>query len=115
MDVSKKTLHKIHSRRKLIEKTNNRLQKSERAYNRYQNKKEHLGKVKKPLLLKRVCNKAAKPYELQYHITRTTDDKGNTMYKQGFRIAESSGYSNSQRGVLHKIDSFRMNNVYSDS
>ncbi len=114
MDVSKKTLHKVHSRRKLIEKTNNRLQKSERTYNRYQNKKEHLGGEKKPLLLKRIYNKASKPYELQYHITRTTDDRGNTVYKQGFRIAESSGYSNRQRGVLHKIDSFRKNNIYSD-
>ena len=114
MDVSKKTLHKVHSRRKLIEKTNNRLQKSEKAYSRYQSKKEHLGDAKKPLLLKRIYNKAAKPYELQYHITRTTDDKGNTVYKQGFRIAESSGYSNRQHGVLHKIDSFRKNNVYSD-
>lgn len=114
MDVSKKTLHKIHSRRKFVEKTNNKLQKSERSYNRYQTKKEHLGKEKKPLLLKRIYNKATKPYELQYHITRTVDDKGNTVYKQGFRIAESSGYSNRQRGVLHKIDSFHRNNFYSD-
>lgn len=114
MDVSKKTLHKIHSRRKFIEKTNNRLQKSERAYNRNQTKKEHIGDEKKPLLLKRIYNKAAKPYELQYHITRTTDDKGNIAYKQGFRIAESSGSSYRQRGVLHKIDSFRRNNIYSD-
>lgn len=114
MDVSKKTLHKIHSRRKFIEKTNNRLQKSERTYTRYQAKKDHIGEEKKPLLLKRIYNKATKPYELQYHITRTTDDKGRIVYKQGFRIAESSGNSYRQRGVLHKIDSFRRNNVYSD-
>lgn len=114
MDVSKKTLHKIHSRRKFIEKTNNKLQKSERTYNRYQTKKDHIGKEKKPLLLKRIYNKATKPYELQYHITRKTDDKGNIAYKQGFRIAESSGNSYRQRGVLHKIDRFRRNNVYSD-
>lgn len=114
MDVSKKTLHKIHSRRKFITKTNNRLQKSERTYNRYQTKKEHLAKEKNPLLLKRVYNRAAKPYELQYHITRTTDDKGSIVYKQGFRIAEKPGGSYHQRGVLHKIDSFRRNNIYSD-
>ena len=95
MDLSKKTLHKLHSRRQFIENTNNRLQKAENKYLHYQNRKEHIYDTKEPNILKKAYNKATKPYELQYHIKRTTDENGNTVYKQGFRIAESSGFPSS--------------------
>lgn len=114
MDLSKKTLHKLHSRRQFIENTNNRLQKAENKYLHYQNRKDHIYDTKEPNILKKAYNKATKPYELQYHIKRTTDENGNTVYKQGFRIAESSGHGTHQRGVLHKVDSFRRNNLHSD-
>lgn len=114
MDLSKKTLHKLQQRRQFIENTNNKLQNAENKYTHYQKRKEHLYDTKEPNALKKAYNKVTKPYELQYHITRSVDDKGNETYKQGFRIAESSGNNYHQRGMLHKVDSFRRNNVHSD-
>lgn len=114
MDLSKKTLHKLQQRRQFIENTNNKLQNAENKYTHYQKRKEHLYDTKESNALKKAYNKATKPYELQYHITRSVDDKGNETYKQGFRIAESSGNNYHQRGMLHKVDSFRRNNVHSD-
>ena len=113
MDVSKKTLHKIHSRRNFIEKTDSKLRKSEAAYNKFQHKKEHLYDEKKPWIGKRFHNTLTKPYELQYHITRSTDSSGKEVYKQGFRFAEASHHAH-QRGVLHKIDDMRRYNLKSD-
>ena len=109
MDVSKKTLHKLQQRRQFIESTNNRLQKAENKYLRY-----HLYDEKQPNILKKAYRKVTTPYELQYHITRTVDENGKETYRQGFKIAESSGNSYHQRGVLHKVDSFRRNNLHSD-
>ena len=63
MDLSKKTLHKLHSRRQFIENTNNRLQKAENKYLHYQNRKEHIYDIKEPNILKKAYNKATKPYE----------------------------------------------------
>lgn len=114
MDLSNKTLHKLQQRRQFIETTNSKLQEAENKYLHYQNKKEHLYDEKKPNVIKRAYQKTTKPYELQYHITRSVDDKGNETYKQGFKIAESSGNNYHQRGMLHKVDSFRRNNVHSD-
>lgn len=113
MDVSKKTLHKIHSRREFIENAESKIRKSEASYKNYQDKKEHLYDTKSPGAVKRVHDTLTKPYEVQYHITRTTDDNGKTVYKQGFKIAEASHHAH-QRGVLHKMDELRRNNLKSD-
>ena len=113
MDVSKKTLHKIHSRREFIENTKSKIRKSEASYKNYQDKKEQLYDTKSPGAVKRVHDTLTKPYEVQYHVTRTTDDNGKTVYKQGFKIAEASHHAH-QRGVLHKMDELRRNNLKSD-
>ena len=113
MDVSKKALHKIHSRREFIENTKSKIRKSEASYKNYQDKKEHLYDTKSPGAVKRVHDTLTKPYEVQYHVTRTTDDNGKTVYKQGFKIAEAAHHAH-QRGVLHKMDDLRRNNLKSD-
>lgn len=114
MDVSKKTLHKIHSRRRFIENTNEKLRKYENKYNHYQNQKEHMSDYKQPSVIKRAYNQLTKPYELHYHITHSTDERGKDVYKQGFRFTESSGSSYHQRGILHKVDDFRRTRLHSD-
>lgn len=60
-------------------------------------------------------NKLHKPYEIHYHITRNVDNEtGKVTYTQGFRISESHVRAYRPRGVLHKIDNFRRNNIHSD-
>lgn len=114
MDISKKTLHKIHSRRQFITNTKNSLKVAETKYLHYQNKKEHLYDEKQPNFVKKAYHKVTTPYELQVHITRSVDENGKATYKKGFRIAESYGKSVNPKGVLHKIDSFRKHNIHSD-
>ena len=114
MDVSKKTLHKLNSRRQFIAKINNSLKSAENKYLHYQNRKEHLYDEKKPNTAQKVYRQLTKPYEIQYHITRSVDENGKTKYSNGFKIAESSGNNQHQRGIIHKLDSFRKHNIHSD-
>ena len=114
MNVGNKKLHKLSSHSKFIEKSNKRLENAEKKYVHYQNKLDHLYDEKKPNMLQKVHNQLHKPYEVQYHITRSVDSKGKTTYKQGFKIVESSGNLHNQRGILHKVDDFRRTRLKSD-